>query len=139
MLITQRLSPLSLFSVQKSMISGPQAFCIYLSFWLLLCNTRLKLFSVRSPVGASLVAQTGNLPAMQKTRVQSLGWEDLLEKGTVTQTPVFLPGESHGQSLEGYSPWGCKESDTTEQLTDTHKITSSTLASQWSLFSLTSG
>ena len=32
-------------------------------------------------------------------------------------TPVFLPGESHGQrSLAGYSPWGRKESDTTEQL-----------------------
>ena len=32
-------------------------------------------------------------------------------------TPVFLPGESHGQrSLAGYSPWGHKESDTTEQL-----------------------
>ena len=32
--------------------------------------------------------------------------------------PVFLPGESHGQrSLVGYSPWGCKESDRTEQLT----------------------
>ena len=30
-------------------------------------------------------------------------------------TPLFLPGESHGQrSLEGYSPWGCKELDTTE-------------------------
>ena len=30
-------------------------------------------------------------------------------------TPVFLPGESHGQRrLVGYSPWGCKESDTTE-------------------------
>ena len=30
-------------------------------------------------------------------------------------TPVFLPGESHGQrSLSGYSPRGCKESDTTE-------------------------
>ena len=30
-------------------------------------------------------------------------------------TPVFLPGESHGQrSLPGYSPWGHKESDTTE-------------------------
>ena len=29
--------------------------------------------------------------------------------------PVFLPGKSHGQrSLEGYSPWGQKESDTTE-------------------------
>ena len=32
-------------------------------------------------------------------------------------TPVFLPGKSHGQrSLLGYSLWGCKESDTTEQL-----------------------
>ena len=30
-------------------------------------------------------------------------------------TPVILPGEFHGQrSLVGYSPWGCKESDTTE-------------------------
>ena len=30
-------------------------------------------------------------------------------------TPVFLPGESHGQrSLAGYSPWGHKELDTTE-------------------------
>jgi len=30
-------------------------------------------------------------------------------------TPVFLPGESHGQrSIVGYSPWGHKESDTTE-------------------------
>ena len=33
-------------------------------------------------------------------------------------TPVFLPGEFHGQrSLMGYSPWGCKESDMTERLT----------------------
>ena len=32
-------------------------------------------------------------------------------------TPVFLPGESHGQSsLVGYSPWGCKELDMTEPL-----------------------
>ena len=31
-------------------------------------------------------------------------------------TPVFSPVEFHGQrSLEGCSPWGCKESDTTEQ------------------------
>ena len=30
-------------------------------------------------------------------------------------TPVFLPGEPHGQrSLVGYSPWGCKVSDMTE-------------------------
>ena len=32
-------------------------------------------------------------------------------------TPVLLPGKSHGwRSLIGYSPWGRKESDTTEQL-----------------------
>ena len=32
--------------------------------------------------------------------------------------PVFLTGKSHGQrSLAGYSPWGLKESDTTERLT----------------------
>ena len=32
--------------------------------------------------------------------------------------PMFLPGESRGQrSLAGYSPWGHKELDTTEQLT----------------------
>ena len=32
-------------------------------------------------------------------------------------TPVFLPGKSHGQrSLEGCSPWGREESDTTERL-----------------------
>ena len=32
-------------------------------------------------------------------------------------TPVLLPGKFHGlRSLVGYSPWGCKESDTSEQL-----------------------
>ena len=48
--------------------------------------------------------------------VQSLGQEDPLEK-EMAPTPVFLPGKSHGQqSLADYSPGGCKESDTTEQL-----------------------
>ena len=43
---------------------------------------------------ASLVAQTiKNLPAMQETCVQSLGWEDLLEENLATQS-VFLLGES---------------------------------------------
>ena len=32
-------------------------------------------------------------------------------------TPVFLPGEFHEwRSLVGYNPWGCRESDITEQL-----------------------
>ena len=53
---------------------------------------------------------------MQETQVQSLGWEDPLEKEMAT-TPVLLPGKSHGcRSLVGYSPWDHKESDTTEQL-----------------------
>ena len=40
------------------------------------------------------------------------------EKGNVY--PLFLPGESHGQRrMAGYSPWGYKESDMTEQLTFT--------------------
>ena len=42
-----------------------------------------------------------------------VGWNDLKEI-----SPVFLPGEFHGQrSLAGCSPWGGKESDTTEILT----------------------
>ena len=54
-----------------------------------------------------------NLPTVQ---VQSLGWEDSLEEGMATHFSI-LAWTSHGQkSLMGYSPWGCKESDMTEQL-----------------------
>ena len=64
--------------------------------------------------GASLIAQSVNsLPEMQETRVQFLGQEDLLERKW-QPTPVFLPGEPHGQrNVAGYSTWGRKESDTT--------------------------
>ena len=61
-----------------------------------------------------------NLPAMQETQVQSLDWEDPLEKGMAT-TPVFLPGEFHEQrSLAGYDPWGHQESEMTGQHTLSH-------------------
>ena len=41
-------------------------------------------------VGALLVAQTvKNLPAMQETRVGSLGWEDYLEKGIATHSSIL--------------------------------------------------
>ena len=57
-----------------------------------------------------------NLPAMQEILVQSLGWEDTWRRKW-QPTPILLPGKSHGQrSLEGYSPWGRKELDTTERL-----------------------
>ena len=49
--------------------------------------------------------------------VRSLGWEDPWRRKW-QPTPIFLPGEFHGQrSLVNYNPWGCEESDTTEQLT----------------------
>ena len=66
---------------------------------------------------ASPVAQLAkNPPAMWETWVRSLGWEDPLEKEMAIHSSI-LPGKSHGQrSLEGYSPWGHKESDMTEQL-----------------------
>ena len=41
-----------------------------------------------------------NLPAMQETRVHSLGWEYSLEKGMAPH-PVFLPREFHGQRSLG--------------------------------------
>ena len=46
-----------------------------------------------------------NTHATQETQVQSLGWEDPLEKEMATP-PVFLPGGFCGQwSLASYSPW----------------------------------
>ena len=49
-----------------------------------------------------------NLPAMQDTWIQSLGWEDPLEKEMATHSSI-LPGKSHGQrSLVGYSQWVAK-------------------------------
>ena len=48
---------------------------------------------------------------MQETQVQSLGWEDPLEKGKVT------PGVGDGQGgLPCCDSWGLKESDMTERL-----------------------
>ena len=60
-----------------------------------------------------------NLPAMQKTQVQSLCQEDPLEKGMTTHSrQASLPGEFHRQrSLAGYRPWHRKESDMTKRLT----------------------
>ena len=70
-------------------------------------------------MGALPVAQTvTKLPLMQETQVQSLGWEDPLEKGMATHSSILAWRILHGQrSPVGYSPWGHKESDMTEGLT----------------------
>ena len=60
-----------------------------------------------------LMAQTlKNLSSMQEVWFNP--WvRNILWKREWQPTPVFLPGKSHGKrSLVGYSPWGCKESDT---------------------------
>ena len=62
-----------------------------------------------------------NLPAIKETCVRSLGLGRFPWRRELQPTPVFLPGEFHGQkSLEGCSPWSCKESDMTERLTFSH-------------------
>ena len=62
---------------------------------------------------ASLVAQlVKNPPAMWETWVQSLGWEDPLEKGKATHSSLLAWRKPDGL----YMPSGCKESDTTERL-----------------------
>ena len=56
-----------------------------------------------------------NPPAVKEILGRSL--EDPLEEEETTHS-VFLPGKFHGQrSLVGCSSWGCRESDTTSQLT----------------------
>ena len=54
------------------------------------------------------------IAAMKLKDTYSLKWQP---------TPVLLAGESYGgRSLLGYSPWGHKESDTTERLTYIHRL-----------------
>ena len=53
-----------------------------------------------------------NLPAMQETQVQPLGWEDPLEKGMATHSSVPVWRIPWAEE-----PWGRKESDMTERLT----------------------
>jgi len=78
-------------------------------------NVRYFVIAADSTIWASLVVQLVNsLLAMWETQVQSLSWENPLEKG-IDNPPVFLPGEFHGQgSLVGYNPWSRKELDTTK-------------------------
>ena len=78
------------------------------------------LLGFKQLCGAYLVAQSvKNLPAIQETWVRSLGWEDPLEKGMAIHSSILawrIPMDSGGiqRSLAGYSPWNCKEWDTTE-------------------------
>ena len=60
-----------------------------------------------------------SLFAVQETRVQSLGWEDPLEKGMATHSSILALEVPWTEEL--VSPWGCKEAYMTEQLNHYHQ------------------
>ena len=69
------------------------------------------------------MAQTvKNLLAMQEIWVQSLGRENLLEKGMATQRHILAWRIPWAEESGRYSPWGRKELDTIELLTLTFTI-----------------
>ena len=57
-----------------------------------------------------------NLPIMQEAQVQSLGQADPLKKGLATHSSILDCRIAWTEEPGDYSPWGRKESDTTEQL-----------------------
>jgi len=88
-------------------------------------NLNCKTFPVRVLLLSPLVAQMVKIIIMIIICLQCgrPGFVSWLRKITWIMewlpTPVFFPGEVHGQrSLVGYSPWGHKELDMTEQLTN---------------------
>ena len=68
------------------------------------------LSSTMKPKKKALVTQTvKNQPALQKTWVAFLGWEDPLEEGMTIHSTILawrIPMDK--RSLAGYSPWDCK-------------------------------
>ena len=80
----------------------------------------LSVFSnITTESWASLVAQIiKNLPATQEVQVQSLGWEDPLEKKMATHSNILTWRIPWTARLH---PWGHKELDTTKRLTHTQQ------------------
>jgi len=63
---------------------------IFLSSYISLYQMYVNLGMLRNYFRASLDTHIGkNLPAMRETRVQFLGWENLLEKGMATHCSIF--------------------------------------------------
>ena len=69
------------------------------------------LFNGNNPI----LQMEKTLPAMQKTQVQSLSREYPLEKGMATHSSILAWRIPWTEETGGYSPWGGKELDTTEQ------------------------
>ena len=77
----------------------------------------LNLSTIQIFVLSTVAQMVKNLPAVGRPRFDPW-FVKILWRREWLPTPVFLPGEFHGQrSLVSYSLWGQKESDMTEQLT----------------------
>ena len=106
---------------------------IFQTFFVILCDDDLRsllfdativiVLEYHAPWASQAALVVKNLPAKAGDRryrpdpwVGKIPWRRAWQP-----TPVFLPGESHGQrSLAGYSPRGHEESDTTEVTSHTH-------------------
>ena len=67
---------------------------------------------------------------MQVTWVQSLGWQDPLEKGMATHSSILAWRIPWTEEPGGYRPWGRRDLDTTETLTHVLHL-NLPLRSQW--------
>ena len=87
---------------------------IYVSCQITLSSVEVLMFYFQ----LSLMAQRlKHLPGMRETWLRSLVQEDPLKKEMATHSSTLAWNECQGgRSLVGYSPWGRKESDRTEQL-----------------------
>ena len=73
-----------------------------------------------------------NPPAMWETWVQSLSWEDPLEKGTATHTSILawrIPWTEEPGRL--YSPWGHEELDMTDHKNNSIHICGASWRLRW--------
>ena len=69
--------------------------------------------SLDSSLGFILAQVVKSPPAMQETWVELLVWENSLEEDMAIQSSILAWRIPMDKSLVGYSPWGCKQSDTT--------------------------
>ena len=76
-------------------------------------NPRFGL-SIALPWGFLVTQMVKNLPALKEIQVLSLGWEDPLDEEMATCSSVLAWRIHRQRRLMAYSPWDCKESDTTE-------------------------
>ena len=98
-------------------------------------STLSSSVTVLSPSMPLVAQMVKNSPAMQETEVRSLGREDPLEEGMATHSSILAWRIPQKRSLVGYSPWGCKESDTAEWLThigpDIQEVFNQFLLTEW--------